>query len=179
MDKTKTLAAVIGIMGAAVLGVTLMQGGDAEAAQPKTKAVSKIKAETKNALHAGLTVDLAGLEATARAAHDALQAVLQQIKDAETAMAAAAPGSVEADTASEAWVKAQGAAIGAQEIFNVAMRELETARASKATAAVAYVEERCTNDDGKDADIAKLCATATAAKAEATAKAVAAPAVGP
>ena len=163
-----TFAAVLGILGTAVLGVSFLAVHDANA-QGKPP-VEKVQLATKTELKRGLTVDLETLEAQARTAHNELQAVLQQIRDAELAMAAATAGSVEADAASEAWIKAQGAAMTAQETFNVAMRELETARNLKASAATAFVEERCTGDDGKDADIKRVCDRLAAAKAEQAAK---------
>jgi hypothetical protein len=162
---TRSLALVLAIMGTAVLGVTAMQA-NAQAKPPAEKVLLTTKTELKR----GLTVDLDSLEATARSAHEALQAVLAQVKASEAAMAGAEAGSPEADAASEAWIKAQGAGIVAQENFNLAMRELEMARNVKATAATAFVDERCAADNGKDADIKRLCDKLAAVKAEQAAK---------
>jgi hypothetical protein len=173
-----TLTAMLVLMGTAVATVSSFAIHDAHAqAKP---AIEKVRAATKNALRQGLTVDLETLEAQARTTHDVLQAALVQVREAELAMTAAAAGSAEADVASEAWIKAQGVAMLAQQDFNLAMRAYEDAKTLKTTTAAAFVEERCTGDDGKDADIARVCVALATAKAEAASKgAAAATGLGP
>lgn len=163
-----TLAITLGILGFTILGVSFLQVRDADA-QGKP-AVEKVKRATKEALKQGLTVDIDTLEAQARSAHDALQVALTQVRESEAAMVAAAVGSAEADAASESWLKAQGVALAAQDTLNTAMRELESGRRLKGEAATAFVEERCGNDDGKDADVKRVCDRLAAAKAEAAAR---------
>lgn len=175
IDRTIKFAAILAFMGTGILGVSLLQVHDANAqAKPAKAAVEKVRAATKAELKRGLTVDLPTLEGAARATHETLQGALQQVRDAELAMADAVTGTPEADAASESWLKAQGVAMLAQQDFNLAMRAFEEAKALKATAATAFVTERCTGDDGKDADIARVCTALATAKAEAASKGAAA-----
>ena len=178
IDHTIKLSAILAFMGTGILGVTALQVHDANAQGKPAKAgkaaVEKVRAATKAELKRGLTVDLPALEAYARATHETLQGALQQVRDTELALAAAVTGSPEADAASEAWLKAQGVAMLAQQDFNLAMRSFEEAKTLKATVATAFVEERCEKDDGKDGDVARVCGALAAAKAEAAAKGAAA-----
>jgi hypothetical protein len=172
--RMTSLAILALFMGTAILGVSALQA-HAQAKMP----TEKVQLATKTELKRGLTVDLETLEAQARTAHEALQAALTQIRVAEAEVAAATVGSVEADAAGEAWIKAQGAAVEAQDTFDVAMRALEEGRTTKAKAATAFADERCTADDGKDVDIARLCAKRAAVRAEAAAKSATRESLGP
>ncbi len=167
MNKDLVSGIAVFAFAAAGLGgaLALSNNADAQATPPHAKVASEKKAALKQAL----TLDVTTLETQARAAWDARNAAMRALQTAEAAVADATPGTPEYDAATEAWVKAQGVAIAAQSTFEVANRELESGRALKGSAAGAFVEERCANDDGKDADIKRLCDALAAAKAAAEA----------
>lgn len=167
-----TLAAVLAIIGIGVIGVGALHSRDAIAqAKPSRE---RVRAKSKAALKQALTVDVGTLEAQARAAWDAVREAQVTLAAAEAAVAAATPGTAEYDDATEAWIKAQGIVLTAQEGFSVAQRALEEGRALRGAAVTAFVEDRCANDDGKDVDIKKICDRVAAAKAEEAAREAAA-----
>lgn len=171
-----TVATIFAVAGIATILIGALHVHDASAqAKPPRE---KVKAESKAALKQALTVDVATLEAQARAAWDVVKEAQATLAAAEAAVAAATPGTAKYDDATEAWIKAQGIALAAQEGFSVAQRALEEGRALRGAAVTTFVEDRCANDDGKDADIKKICDRVAAAKAEEAAREAAARARG-
>lgn len=160
---------VFAFVGAA-FGIAL--SGEVANAQAKAP-VAKVAPAAKTGLKQALTLDVVTLEAQARAAWGTLTTAREQLATAEAAVSALTPGTTEYDTATESWLKAQGVAMLAQEEFDLAARAFDEGRKLRGEAATAFVDERCANDDGKDPDIARVCAKLAAAKAEAAAKAAA------
>lgn len=168
----KTVAIMAYLLAGGVVGVGILQAHDADAQGKAPKAEAGISA--KDGLKRALTMDIATVEAQARAAWDTLIAAKEALATAEASVAAAAVGTKEYDAATESWLAAQGVLLLAQEDFNLAARAHDAAKTERANAATTFVDERCANDDGKNADITRVCSRLAAAKAEAAAKGAAA-----